>query len=194
MTASTATSTPGPEMLRILVVCTANQCRSPMAEVLLRRALAGTPALVGSAGVSAADGVPATADAVAAMAERGLDLSAHRAARVRTEWTSAADLVLCMERAHVAAIVGRQPEVFPRTFTLPELARIVRERGGRHPDEPVPAWLARLHDGRRPADVLGGGRRLDVPDPVGRGRARYEETADQLDGLCRDVATALGGA
>src|SRR5260370_41317361 len=60
----------------ILVLCTGNVCRSPMAAALLARALAARDVnlLVRSAG-TLPGGYPALADTVAAMAERGLDIS-----------------------------------------------------------------------------------------------------------------------
>ena len=57
----------------ILFVCTGNTCRSPMAAALMRRALdkrGRSDIIVESAGL-AADGSPASGNAVAAMAEQG---------------------------------------------------------------------------------------------------------------------------
>ena len=85
----------------VLVLCTGNVCRSPMAEVLLRASLATLrPGLVvASAGLAAPVGQPADPLAVELMAARGLDLSAHRARQVTAEQVAAAGLVLVMEAA-----------------------------------------------------------------------------------------------
>lgn len=87
---------------RVVMVCTGNTCRSPMAELLMRRALAsrGLSGIeVASAGVFAFEGQPASRQAVQVMAEYGLDLSAHRSRQL--SWDLARDaLVLAMGESH----------------------------------------------------------------------------------------------
>jgi protein arginine phosphatase len=88
----------------ILFVCTGNLCRSPMAAGLLRQRLAaeGLDGLyqVVSAGVWATDGRPASDNAVAVMAERGIDISDHIARSVTADDMAAADVILVMGREH----------------------------------------------------------------------------------------------
>ncbi len=85
-------------MPMILFVCTGNICRSPMAEVLLRARLDRDEARrdwrVKSAGTEMAGGRLASAYAIDEMAERGIDLRAHRARRISRELMEEADLVL----------------------------------------------------------------------------------------------------
>ena len=89
----------------ILVVCVGNICRSPMAEVLLREALQEQPGItVESAGLGALVDWPAAKYAEELMAERGLDISAHRARQLTPDLIKQADLVLVMESAHKKAI------------------------------------------------------------------------------------------
>ena len=62
---------------RVLVVCSGNTCRSPMAAALLQRLLGGT-AQIQSAGMETGGGTPPTNDAVSVMRELGVDISSHR--------------------------------------------------------------------------------------------------------------------
>ena len=113
---------------RILVVCTANQCRSPLAAVLLRSRAKerSLPVEVASAGVQAVSGMPATAPTVDAARRLGADLVAHRSTPLASDAVCHADLVLGLERRHVQEIVLLDPRAFVKTFTLKELVR----RGG----------------------------------------------------------------
>ncbi len=90
--------------MRILLVCTGNTCRSPLAEVLLRRALAEAgvaDVAVTSAGTGALGGEPASEGSTLVALENGLDLTAHRAQVVTREMLADTDLVLTMGRAHL---------------------------------------------------------------------------------------------
>ncbi len=95
-------------MPTVLVVCTGNICRSPMAEALLRTRLARDEARqdwqVGSAGVWAPEGRPASAYAIEEMAQRGINLDGHRSRNVTRELIAEADLVLVMTRHHAEAL------------------------------------------------------------------------------------------
>lgn len=87
---------------RILCVCTANMCRSPMLQVLLQKACQerDVDVVVESAGVSATGGMPATENAVACMKERKLDLSNHRSRYVLDLDFKQFDLVFCLSPLH----------------------------------------------------------------------------------------------
>ncbi len=166
-----------------------------MAEVLLRRHLsdAGVDASVSSAGLYEG-GVPATAHGVEAMAARGLDLQDHRSRQFDREMLDQADLIIGMAREHVREAAVLNPDALARTFTLKELVREASDLGPRRADQPLAAWLARLAGARQSAALLGVGydEELDVEDPIGRGRADYEVTANLLDDLLgRVVALAF---
>ena len=93
----------------ILTICTANICRSPMAEGLLRHALAAQPAplkslRVVSAGVAARAGELVTEDSVQAMKKAGIDISGHRSQPVTKALLDGALAVFCMTESHRAMI------------------------------------------------------------------------------------------
>ncbi len=180
-------------MTNVLVVCTANVCRSPMAEALLGRAVRsrGSAATLGSAGTEARPGVPAARGAVAAMSREGLDLSGHRSRSADDAVVDAADLVLTMEAAHVAALVGGHPDRFARVLTLGEFVELADEHGGRG-DRPLDEWLAAIGSHRSAAAVLTR-TDLDVADPIGGTRRAFRRCAARLERDCERAATALWG-
>lgn len=92
----------------ILCICTGNTCRSPMAAALLCRELeqrGREDVRVESAGL-AADGSPATPQAVAVMREWGIDITAHRSRPVTAELLAQADRVVVMTPAHRQALLA----------------------------------------------------------------------------------------
>lgn len=115
----------GVEARTVLVVCTANQCRSAMAEGLIRARLDRDGAAevhVESAGTWAQAGVPATDDAVLVMAERGIDITAHRAREVGPGMLAAADLVLVMTAGHREAILAEDRSIRTPLHLFSELS------------------------------------------------------------------------
>ncbi|MCA7921147.1 low molecular weight phosphotyrosine protein phosphatase [Burkholderia cenocepacia] len=120
----------------ILVVCTGNICRSPMAEGLLQSRLPGVS--VFSAGTSALAGAPAHELAISVAAGAGVDISAHRAQQLTTALVRRADLVLTMDTVQKREIVERHP------FSLGRVFRIDEQNGMDVPDpymKPVNAFL-----------------------------------------------------
>ena len=91
---------------RVTFVCTGNTCRSPMAVVALRRALGadGERVAIESAGTGAWDGQPATDFAVEVASRAGGDLRGHRARRLTPAMVRESDLLLVMERSHLASV------------------------------------------------------------------------------------------
>jgi protein-tyrosine phosphatase len=102
---------------RILVVCTGNICRSPMAEALLRTRL-GDKFEVASAGTAALIGYPADQMAVAVCTERGLDLSAHRAQQATLPLLTGYDLILALDQTHSQWLNQRYPQMHGRVHKL----------------------------------------------------------------------------
>ncbi len=86
--------------MNILYVCLGNICRSPMAEFMLRDAVAGRqslsgqPIVVHGAGVAAEVGSPATREVREVLAEVGIAGDGHIARQLTDEMLEQADLVL----------------------------------------------------------------------------------------------------
>ena len=170
--------------LRILVMCTANICRSPTAEHLLRRAAHDRDLTieVSSAGFLF-DGEPASERTVAAAGEHGLDLSGHRSRVVSAEMAADVDLVVTMERRHGRDLIvdlGVDPV---RVHTLGALVTALADGGvGGAPMDRVAAVSE-----ARPAGALLGEGPDEVADPHGRSRRRHrlmvETVASLSDGL-----------
>lgn len=185
---------PTPDTPDILVLCTANTCRSPMAQALLARRLAGRgiAASVRSAGMLG-DGEPPPPEAVRTMAVHGLDTGSHRSRQVAAIDLARADLVLAMAREHVRHAVVMLPDVWPRVFTLKELLRRGDVIGARPAGEPLADWLRRVHGARDRRSLLGDGPEDDVADPFGGPPQAYADTAALLDWLVtRMVALCWG--
>lgn len=92
----------------ILVVCTGNICRSPMAEELLRKA--APDRIVESAGTSAMVGWNATLEAREVMRAHGYDIDSHVARQLTTKMLASADLVLTLDGTHSSWIFQRHPQ------------------------------------------------------------------------------------
>jgi len=135
-------------MVRILVVCTGNVCRSPMAEGLLRKLVRDQgyhgEIVVESAGTFPVEGASASIDAIENAAEEGVDIRGHVARPLTGKMVERTDLILVMEDEHL----GRLAAAFP---TVEGRAHLVTTYGDPNGDP------------------------LGVPDPIGQGREIYRK-------------------
>ena len=137
----------------MLLVCSGNTCRSPMAEGIAKQMLAEQRGInvneletaglrVLSAGVSASPGVPANEHAVEALSKQGINLAQHRSRELTPQMVHEADVIYTMTAAHREAVVSMVPPAGEKTFTL---------------------------------DANG-----DIEDPLGSGADSYQRTAEMI--------------
>jgi len=119
-------------MIRVVFVCTANICRSPMAEGLLKhhwKDQGQTSLNVSSMGIQMIDNQPASEYAVAVCAENGVDISSHRSRALHPEELRKANLILTMEpfqRKHLQLLA---PQLKGKIFLLAKWPKESRQRG-----------------------------------------------------------------
>lgn len=183
---------------RILLVCTANECRSPYAESVLHSKLhaAGVQRVaVGSAGLEVTPGHPMCVEAYRRLAGAEVN-GAHRARLLLAEDVESAGLVLVAERRHRAAIVRMAPGASARTFTLREAAALSAASASRlrgasaAPDTSVEAFAARLHEARG----LIGSIELDIADGHHGTPREHRRTLDEVGVAASAIASAFLGS
>ncbi len=153
----------GERVKRVLFVCTANICRSPMAQAIFD-ALAedgDLPFRAESAGTAALEGRTIAPNAVAALEEAGIYPGPHRSRRVDEAMIEEAELVLAMTPQHAATLRRMGGNTAGGTHALPEYAMGVQGQG--------------------------------IPDPYGLTMAAYRSTLRQLYEHVERVVGRLGG-
>lgn len=172
------------DAVRVLFVCNANECRSPLAQwgfvAALRAHGMSARFAVASAGVRATPGRPMLRECAAR-----LDTGApegFRSRAVTAELLVDADVVVTMTRAELAEVLRLRPQALRRAVTLVELARCAGLPDG--PTAPDPAtrlvelvgWTIRHRGQSGPF----GRSEDDIPDPVGQSRAVFDRTVDAI--------------
>jgi protein-tyrosine phosphatase len=172
---------------RVLFVCTANKCRSPIAEYLLREALVqhwGASAAgrweITSAGVNAGNGRPMDPKAQEVLAERGIEAAEFITRRLTPTLAHGADLILTATREHRGQVALLEPSVLSRMFTVNQFGYLLSTDG--------PADSPLIDSGFGLIGAARAGRSQlpartdddDIADPVGRPLKDFRRCADIL--------------
>jgi protein-tyrosine phosphatase len=149
----------------VLFVCTANICRSPMAEgvfrSMARRAGLDSAFTIDSAGTfDGHAGEPPAPLAIKAAARRGYDIAGLRARQVVAADIARFDYVLAMDRRHLADLRWMAP----------------------------PALFERLQLFTKFRQSIGA---VDVADPYGGSARDYERVLDVIEAGCTGLLEAL---
>ena len=140
----------------VLFICTGNTCRSPMAEGLLKASVKGDSNIrVISAGVAAMPGQLVSRETQEILSENGGALKGFKSQQVDEVLLKEADLVIAMTSAHADRV-----------------RQLVRQFFSAHVGE-----VNLLCDYIDPSEGLAG---ADIPDPIGMGKAAYEEVAEVM--------------
>lgn len=155
-------------MIKVLMVCTGNICRSPTAEGVLRAQLAAA-GLNGRVAVASAGthdyhiGEGADARTVAAAKRRGIDISAHVARQVTEADFAAFDLILALDRGHLQDL-----KAMCRASARAKLALLME-----YASSPAP---------------------FDVPDPYFSDRAAFDQVLDLCERACAGLVAGFAAA
>ena len=185
-------------MTSILVVCTGNICRSPLAEGFLRgilvRRFGGSAPTVSSAGTAGWQGSPAMGESVQAASERGVDISGHLARKLAGPMIEGADLILCMAAEHREAILRARPPAETKVFTLKEAVRLLDSLPPTESQGPE-TLVVRVAQASaaRSAGFVGNPLDQDVADPLGQPLEAYRAIAWELDTWSQRLADGLFG-
>jgi protein-tyrosine phosphatase len=137
----------------ITFVCTANVCRSPMAQHLVAHALGAEPEplrslITASAGISAYGGDPASPNSVRVLQSVGIDLRDHASQRLTQELIDQSFAIFCMTDTHRLLVETQFQRTTPHIYLMREFL----------PD----------------------GVEKEIPDPYGMDREQYEICRDSM--------------
>jgi protein-tyrosine-phosphatase len=141
--------------MKILFVCTANICRSVIAEGILKNLLSEHTGKhivsVNSAGVDALEDSTPNRYTIEVCDKRGISIGSRTAQQLTREMLGEMDLILCMEKNHKQHIISAFPKFAEKSFLLKEY----------------------LHEGPL-IDA-------EIEDPVGKSKKHYEKYFNRIE-------------
>ncbi len=157
----------------VLAICTANICRSPMMEILLRDQLDRARFEIASAGVNGMLGQPMDAMSEMELMRHGLSADTFRSHPIDKYLVGAANLILTATASHRQRILEDEPRAMRRSFTLREFAVLCDRVDDATLTPPqLVAEAAAQRQGLKGS--------MDVKDPYRRPPRVHRETADQI--------------
>lgn len=166
----------------ILTVCTANICRSPLMELLLRKELDTSVYEVGSAGVRGFVNAPMDPQAADQAVRFGTDPALFKSRPVTEDMIKVSGLILTATREHRSSVLSVSPMALRRTFTLLEFAQLAAAYSG----EPLQELISDA--GRHRSKATG---ELDIGDPFNQGILIHQQVAERIVRGVRDVSRVL---
>lgn len=182
------------EPVRLVFLCRANRCRSPLAEHLMRQHATkrGFGVVVGSMGFLPA-GFSTPDTGVRAAAEYGLDLSEHRSRALDRAELDQADLILALARPEARDLVAEHPGLWPKVYTLKQFAAHTAAQPPA-PGTDFAAWVRAAGQARSRSVLLGANTDDDVADPMGKPLRVWRRTLMLLDELLAAVLADCAAA
>jgi protein-tyrosine phosphatase len=180
-------------VFKILFLCTGNRCRSPVAEGFVRQLAQGLPLDVSSAGLLDLGAAPALPEVLRAGRAVGLDVADHRARPLSAVNLEGLDLVIGLERSHVAAAVVEKGAPFAISFTFAEIVRLLERVTPPDDDDLVRrarAVVRLAHAARQGEEFVPG---EDIADPFGGPEKGYVTMAMQVRALSERLLAGLFG-
>jgi protein-tyrosine phosphatase len=175
----------------IVIVCTANLCRSPMAEHLLRDRLKARRVdwTISSVGTHARPGTSLDPNARAVLRRRGAPAARNWASRLMTaKVLQSADLVLTVTHAHLSWVMSIAPATSRRAFVLGQFATLLDNADGA---ASTPQDLIELATAARaliqPYDPAAD----DLADPIGGDERVFEQCADRIEVMLASVTRLI---
>lgn len=108
--------------MKIVVVCTGNTCRSPMAEALIKKKFPDVDVISRGLYVALPSGPSKYACEI--MSEKRLDIKGHISCQLDEKDVEEADILLTMTKSQKEKIISVVPEAKDKVFTLCEYAGI----------------------------------------------------------------------